>query len=400
MADIRRYPEFVPPLSPSNLPVHRCTVPREQASRRILIQRNGAHGDILMGTPLLTAIRAQWPDAHLTWLVERKERESIDAHPCIDELLLWNSAYWKRLLRRGLLPLWTAAALRMRRALRERHFDVFISFQPEEWPLLARNVGAPVRIGVFDTFREFTGDSRTSSNVRFYTRAFTYGELPPHRTDQYLLPLEALGLTASGDKQMTLGFTQDDADAAARFLVGNGIRADAGFVVLAPMTTWPTRCWPGERYAALADRLADDGVPVVLIGSPREREKISAVQAAMRRCRPAVAAGDLTFRQMGALVARAAALVSGDTGPMHVAAAVRTPYVALFGPTPAPGRAPLAGRGRILLHPVPCGPCDKKRCANVGEDFMRCMRLITVEEAHTAVLDLLRGAAVPEGAAG
>ena len=98
----------------------------------------------------------------------------------------------------------------------------------------------------------------------------------------------------------------------------------------------------------------------------------------------------LTFRQMAALIARAPALVSGDTGPMHVAAAVGTPFVALFGPTPADGRAPLAGRGTVLLHPVPCGPCDQKVCPNKDEDQMRCMRLIYGGGGPSSVETLLQ----------
>lgn len=121
------FPEFVEPLEPCNLPVRRCPVPREQASRRILIQLNGAHGDILMATPFLTALREFWPDAHLTWIVERKESPSINAHPMVDELLLWDSMYWKRMVRRGLLFPWVMRSLKMRRMLRARRYDVFVS---------------------------------------------------------------------------------------------------------------------------------------------------------------------------------------------------------------------------------------------------------------------------------
>jgi len=105
--------------------------------------------------------------------------------------------------------------------------------------------------------------------------------------------------------------------------------------------------------------------------------------------RPAIAAGAMTFRQTAALLDRAALLVSGDTGPMHAAAALDTPYVALFGPTAPEWYGPLAGRGQKLFHPVPCGPCDQKHCPNQGDDFERCMRLLTVDEVSEACLSLL-----------
>lgn len=376
-------PEFVLPLLPQNAPVNRCSVSREAASRRILIMRLGAHGDILMGTPLLTALRAAWPDAHLTWIVERKERDSIDAHPLIDEILLWDGAYWKRMLRRGLFPLWLARGLRFRRALRERRYDVFISFQPEEWPLLTRAVNAPMSVGVFDTFRQFQGAQGRSPHTRLYSTAFTEPDLPPHRTDQYLLPLRALGLPEPADKRMSLGYTSEDAQAAAQVL-----GATERFAVLAPMTTWPSRCWPAERYAELGDALArTHGCRIVLIGSAKERPQVEAIAAQMKTP-PLVAAGALRFREMAALIARACLLVSGDTGPMHVAAALGVPYIALFGPTPVEGRAPLAGRGLSLLHPVPCGPCDQKVCRHVDENERLCLRRISVEEVLAAARSL------------
>jgi len=387
-------PLFLPPLFPCCAPLHRCPVGREEASRRILITRVGAFGDILMATPLLAALRASYPDAHLTWLVEHTEVEAIDANPYIDEYIKWDSAYWKRQLRWQRLPLGLLRARRFCAELRLRRYDVFISFQPEEWPWLVRGVNAPVTVGVFDTFRQTDGLTRTSPYVRLYSAAYTDNDLPLHRTDQYLLPLRALNLAEPTEKRMSMGFTTEDAAVADEFLRDRGLAARRPFVVLAPMTTWPSRCWPGERYAALGDALAQRfGCASVLIGSarPKEREAVAEVAARMESG-PIQAAGVLSFRQMAALIARSSALVSGDTGPMHVAAAVGTPSVSLFGPTPVLGRAPLASGGVTLMHPVPCGPCDQKFCPNPPESHLRCMRLIGVDEVLEAVTGLLHPA--------
>lgn len=381
-------PEFASPLPPVNFPTRRCSVTREAAFRRVLIMRLGGNGDILMGTPLLHALRDAWPDAHLTWIVETNAREAIDAHPDIDELLLWDSGFFKRLLRRANLPLWLLRAVRLRREMRRRDYDIFISFQPEEWPLLALGSGARVRIGVFDTFRQFNRDAPTSRLTRFYAHAYAHPDLPPHRADQYLLPLRALNLPAPADKQMRMGFTDEDAAFVERFLAERGLTLGA-FVILAPMTTWPSRCWPAERYVELGDRLTEEtGAQIVLIGSAGERESVEKIANQMQTT-PPLACGALTFRQMAALTAGASVVVSGDTGPMHVAAAVGTPFVALFGPTPVAGRAPLAGRGRVLMHPVPCGPCDQKICPNPPETQMLCLRLVSVDEVLTATQTFL-----------
>jgi ADP-heptose:LPS heptosyltransferase len=120
----------------------------------------------------------------------------------------------------------------------------------------------------------------------------------------------------------------------------------------------------------------------------KERAAVEGIADRMAQ-RPVVAAGAMTFRQAAALLDRAALVVSGDTGPMHAAAALGTPYLALFGPTAPQWYGPLSGNGLKLFHPVPCGPCDKKRCPNQGDDFERCMRLLTVDEVLNAALSLL-----------
>ena len=398
------YPQFIPPLIPDNLVVQRCPVSQEDAQTRILIVRLGSHGDLLMATPLLAALRRAYPHGHLTWVVEHSALNSIVANPYLDELLVWDSKYWRDMVRmRGLKMLapkrflglpWLFQALKMGAELRGRRYDTLISFQPEEWPTLLRGTGAKMTIGVFDTFRQFSGAVQTSPYARRYTYAYTFGDLPEHRTDQYLLPLKSLGLPPAADKQMTLGFTTEDAEAARRLLDLEGISENEPFVVLAPMTTWLSRNWPAENYGQLADALAKQGLRIALISSPspKEREAVGAIAARMQTP-PITALGTLTFRQMAALLARAVLVISGDTGPMHVAAAVGTPYLALFGPTPVAGRAPLSGRGLSLAHAVPCGPCDKEFCTQADDNYLRCLKLITVEEALAASERLL-GAAV------
>lgn len=382
-------PEFRSPLMPCNVPVQRCPVPREQASHRILIMLTGAHGDIVMGTPFLAALRQSYPEAHLTWIVEHTDAEAIDANPFIDEYIFWDGYYWKRMMRRGWYPLWVVRALKMKRELRRRQYDIYVTFKGEEWPLLAYGVGAPLSMGVFDTFRQYYGATRTSRRTRLYTHAYAYPHVPPHRVDQYLLPLRALEVPLPVAKKMYIGYTADDVSVVESFLEEHRIHGSIPLVVIAPMTTWPSRCWPSERYAQLGDALmGGQHCRVVLIGSRREEEAVANVAAQMR-VQPIIASGIFSFRQMAALIARASLLVSGDTGPMHVASAVDTPFVALFGPTPVAERAPLSGRGLTLMHPVPCGPCDQERCPNTGEDFMRCMKLLTVDEVYEAASALL-----------
>ncbi len=391
-----QYPKFLSPSIACNAPMQRCPVPREHAERRILIMRTGAFGDALMATPLLAALRQAYPTAHLTWLIESRHLECVDANPYVDEIISWNGGYWKQFLRLGNVIGWAFLAFRFALQLRRRRYDVFVSFQPEEyWPLLY-GIGAPVNIGVFDTFRRFNRDAATSRNVRRYQHAYVHQDLPTHRTDQYLLALDALGLPPTEDKRMCLGYTAQDAQAVGHLLAEARMAQDAPFVILAPTTTWESRNWPANRYVEVGDALARRGYHVVLVGNRRSRKRDQAtldvvLEVEARLATPPLLAMDrLSFRGLAALIDRAALVISGDTGPMHMAAALDTPFVGIFGPTAPEWYAPQVGRGIALAHPVPCGPCDQKNCENAARDH-RCMRLVTAAEVLHAA-DLLLSA--------
>ena len=381
-------PRFLTPLIPVNLPVRRCPVSRDAASKRILILRLGAYGDILMATPLLASLRESYPEAHLTWMAGPTEFQSVDANPYLDELIVWDGAYIRSAWRHGRIGPAVVRALSLWRDLRRRRFDLFISLQPEEWPLLLRASGAAQTIGIFNTFARHWGEERNPHYRKLYTHSYSRPDL--HRIDQYLAVLEALGLPPA-EPQMTMGFTAEDATTAGRFLSSHGISPLDKVAVLAPLTTWPTKCWPADRYAALADTLAsEERCRVVLVGAKSEEETLKQIAMQMASPPAALAAGALSFREAAALIARAKLLVSGDTGPMHVAAAVGTPQVALFGATSPAWYGPRTDKAISLLHEVPCGPCDQKQCSQAGEDYLRCLKGILGEEARVAASRLLR----------
>lgn len=363
---------------------------REQAPERILIVKLLAFGDVLMAAPLVSALRLYHPDAHITWMVERKYVQAIDANPCVDEVVVWEGDYWRDLLpsrwkkwlnipQRWLGLRWIVQALKFRQQLRRRDFDILISMHPEQWRLLVPGSGAAVSIGVFESGHGLE---------KAYTFPHEIGGLPEHRTDKYLVPLQSLGHSLTVDKQMTLGYTADDLGFVRDYLGRKGIGPNDALVAIAPVTTWETKCWPIDRYADLARRLISEfGCRVIWLGSDAERPAIAG--AADTVPSSIVAAGDFEFRQMAALIALSRLVISSDSAPMHAAAALGIPYVGLFGPT-TPGRyAPLLGRGTILVHEVPCGPCEKMVCTNPLDTQMLCMKLITVQEVYQAATDLL-----------
>lgn len=341
---------------------------------------------------MMAALRHAWPDAHITWMVERRDIEAIDANPFVDEILVWESMFWKRMTRSGLYPIWLIFALRLRHIILGKRYDVLISYQPEDWPTLTRILSNAIRIGIFDTFREYHGQTRTSRRARLYNHAFTFEDHPAHRVDQYLLPLRALGLELPPhpEKRLVIGYTAEDVRQAEQF-IDERLNGEP-FVVIAPMTGWPSRIWPLERYAAVADAITSRfGLRVVLVsgGSAADRAALETIARSMKT-EPVLAAAAFGFRGLAALIARARLVVSGDTGPMHLASALDTPYVALFGPSPVERFAPLVGRGLPMAQAVPCGPCHQFTCPNTGDDHQLCLKKLTVEDVLANIQVLLR----------
>jgi heptosyltransferase-2 len=160
-----------------------------------------------------------------------------------------------------------------------------------------------------------------------------------------------------------------------RFLIGLNPGAAFG----------PAKRWLMERYASLADRLiASFHADVVIFGSREERPLAEEIARAMEHT-PAVLAGDTTLRQLMALLARCHLLVTNDSGPMHLAAALGLPLVAIFGSTNERATGPVSPRARIVKRQVECSPCGLRVCPI---DF-RCMNSITVEDVYSTVARLI-----------
>ena len=168
------------------------------------------------------------------------------------------------------------------------------------------------------------------------------------------------------------------------------VSTDRPLVVLHPGASWPAKRWLPKRFAQLAgDLQSRHGVSVVLTGGPNEDALLDDVRK--RISPPPEVFRGLPLRQLAALYARAAAVVSNDAGPMHIAASLGTPTIGLFGPGEEQIWFPYdSGEGhRALRKDVPCHPCHLDFCNRTGGGYMECMTLLTVDEVTSAVLAAL-----------
>jgi heptosyltransferase II len=326
---------------------------------RILVIRYSALGDVVLATSVLEPLRARFPDARIEWVTDGLYAPLLEGIPEIAQV--------HRIAREGVdAPLALAARLRGR-------YDVVVDLQNKVKSAIVARAAAPLRTAF-----------RRRSALRAVLSVF--GSDPPlvraHATRLYAEALAPFGIEAPGPLKVNLS-------PQARGLAADALQGvDAPAVAIAPGARWATKRWSPERFAAVADALAADGMAIVLCGGPADRDAFATFRAA---CRAPVAA-DLSFLPIDALaaaIARLQLLIACDSGPVHLATAVGTPVLALFGPTSAARWGPPAP-GRALSLGLACSPCS-----NHGGDYCpaghhRCLADLAPEAVLAAARELLR----------
>jgi len=203
-----------------------------------------------------------------------------------------------------------------------------------------------------------------------------------HAVDRYLLVAKAVGAVESGAPEFRFRIPQTDYEEVDRLLSRSGVTPEMSWVAMNVSARWPTKRWPAASFAEVADRLQQEGCgAVVMIGGPDERADVAAVSGMMKT--PAIdLAGVTTVGLLPALLSRASLLITNDSGPMHIAAAVGTPVVALFGPTSAVRTGPYGVGHAVLTGEVPCSPCFSRTCHNTLP--LECLRTVSPEQVLVA----------------
>ncbi len=327
----------------------------------LLVRAPNWIGDAVMATPALTALRAGFPRARIAALARPVVADVWAAHPAVDEVLVDDH----RGAHRGPAGRWRLAS-----EIRGRGFDAALvlpnSFDSALVAALAR---VPTRVGY-----------RTDARGPLLTVALPPPGRPlPHMTDYYLGLLSAWGLT--GDpRAVSLAVSPAERDKARLRLSEWGARSTDRVVAVNPGAAYGSaKRWPADRFAALAERLAGDGAFVVVLGAAGERALGDAIVARLGG-RAVNAAGSTTIREAMAVLTWCRRLVTNDSGPMHVAAALGVSVTAIFGPTDPRATRPIGERVTILQHGVECAPCRYRDCPIDH----RCMTAVSVEEVYAS----------------
>ena len=337
--------------------------------RRILVKGTNWVGDTIMSFPAVYSLRQLFPQAHISVLVRYPLDELWKANLAIDEVIPYTMPAGVRRL---------VGELQIARLIKQREIELAIIFPRSlSAALMVFLGGIPHRIGYKSEGRDWLLTERV---------ARTDEVLQGHRMRYYLRLIEALGSVSLPPlPSLTLNGTMGTW--ASGFLSRHGMTSRQLIGFNPGATYGEAKSWPTERFAELGRRLIKDhGASILIFGAARPQEKAlndSIAKMIGKGCLNL--SGQTSLVELAALLRHCRLLVTNDTGTMHIAAAVGTRTVAIFGPTDPRATAPL-GEGHVLIREdVSCSPCLKRVCP---EDH-RCMNLIGVEEVHKKVSVLL-----------
>jgi lipopolysaccharide heptosyltransferase I len=315
-------------------------------SPRIAIIKLSSLGDVIHALPVAHALRNALPSAHLTWVVEAREYAILRDHPDLDAVVPVDTRLWRRLIWR---PAGARQVLgkvgRLRERIRRASFDVAIDLQGLlKSGLLTAYTGAPVRIGFS------AGRCRERWNALFTNRHVTPPDSARHVVEQYLALLAPLGITP-GPAEFHVPVPAASERRIGELLVKEGVKPGDRLVAINPGAGHPQKRWPVARFGALAERLATEaGARLLLLWGPDEAHMAREISLALPGL-SAILAPPTDLGELAALLKRCRLMIANDTGPLHLAAALGTPSLGLYGPSLAERNGPYGARCRGLQSP-------------------------------------------------
>ena len=346
--------------------------------RRALVIKLRHHGDVLLAAPVLGTLGDHAPRMAIDALVYDDTAPMLEGLPGLAELHTVGRDWRKLGATQRLFLEW-----RLFSELRERRYDLIVHLSEHPrgaW--LARALR--VRYSVAPAL---------PGRGRFWARSFSHLYPLPrngrrHAVELNLDALRRIGVQPAHDRRRVRFVPGAEAEARVDALLAERGLAAGGFIHMHPASRWHFKCWPADKNAELIGRLAGEGRRIVLTSAPDE-EEVALVEDIVARTQGATVnlAGKLSVKELGALTARARLFVGVDSMPMHLAAAMGTPSVALFGPSGEHDWGPWNVAHRIVASSHSCRPCGNDGCG--GGKLSECLTTLPVERVHAAAAELL-----------
>jgi len=342
-----------------------------EQKKKILIIKLGSMGDLILGTPSFRMIRHRFPEAWISVLVDKKWGAMISACPYANEVIPINR---KKLSRLDYL-------LKLSKKLRKEKYDISVDLQNSKWThLLSALAGIPERYG----FRR----GKFGFLVNRHDRSFDLVDSPVRHQFRILSKLGILEL----DEELELWPEPTSNHRIKRMLAERNVDSSSKLVgfAIGASPRWGTKRWPLESYKLLGEKLIrEQGCSVILIGSEHEAKQ-SAMIIGERVERYIDFIGRTSVQDLVSLIDHLDVLVSGDTASLHIAAAMKTRFVTLFGPTDPKRHVPPGDGSVLVTHHLSCQPCYKGQCSEKVP--VACLKNISVDEVYEAVCKQLKAA--------
>lgn len=330
-------------------------------NKKIVFFKPGAIGDLLHTLPSLRALKKIFPASQITIVVSPGQEMLLEGTHLADRVRIFDKVRMK-----NHAADFSAFALQLRR----ERYDLFVDMQPSVRSRILRVLSGARKSLVYRKQKQ--GNP---------------GEQRVHAAENFLQTLSPLGIHGPAGT-IDLPVRREAAATADMFLAEKGISGVTPVIALncSVGAARPSRNWFPERFSGLADRLIrETGSAIIFIGGREDRDLVKTVLSGMRE-KAISAAGEFSLAETAAVLARCRCLVSSDTGPLHLATAVGTPVVGLYGSTDPLRTGPVGARHVVLRKDLSCVPCEKKICPLATR---ACMAAITIEDVVTSVKDCI-----------
>ncbi|GAB6137355.1 lipopolysaccharide heptosyltransferase II [Halanaerobaculum tunisiense] len=316
-------------------------------------------GDLLFATPFFRNLSHNFPEARIDLVANANFAAMMENNPHLDQVYAYDKSW-------GLWESWAFA-----RQLKENDYDLGLNIHGN-WrtALLLRAISPEYSVGY-----------GTKGRGIFLDQAVTPVE-EGHMVDNYLALLPKLGLEIFDQAGQELAVTDQALARMTEFLTEAGVTKEDRVIGLNTGASWATKRWPKRKWANLADQLQQTEAKVVFFGGPGDVQRVTEIVDQMAE-EPIIAAGETNLQELAALASLSDLFISGDSGPVHVAASVETPTIAIFGPSDETKYHPYGDNYQVITNEIDCRPCGEQQCPL---EHHRCMENISPEDVLSCVV--------------
>jgi heptosyltransferase-3 len=344
---------------------------------RVLVIKLRHHGDVLLTSPVIQVLQNHYPHLEIDALVYEDTRDMLSGHPALVNLFTIDRA-WKEL---GVLEQ-SRYENRLTKSLISRNYDLLIHLTEHNRGLILTRRLKP----------RYSVTAQWKNKSWLWKRTFTHHYPVPqklrHTVEKHLDALRHLGLQPAQDERKLIFNPGDEATSSAESILAEHGLADKPYLLFHPTSRWMFKSWDTNKAGELIDMLNEQGHSIVITSAPSEVEMNYVEQMLSGVTRPVInLAGKTNLKELGALIGHAACFIGMDSVPMHLAAAMNTPTVTLFGPSGDQEWGPWMVKHRTITHDISCRPCGLDGCG--GGKVSDCLMQIQPQTVFASVQEVL-----------